>query len=175
MPHYWEYRVCDRRSGENRNRWVHATNMAQGSCHGIAGPIGKINRCASHASAYVQQDMDSGVNALLLRFFLKNTSIADLQTVQRIGVQCAPATNTASPLCLCLQKALKASAQGNAGLKGLQFIFCWQRGCMPGAFHGHGQCVTSGFCAAIGKLNRHDFAELLGEILRLCMKQGLKR
>ena len=74
-------------------------------------------RCASHASAYVQQDMDSGVNALLLRFFLKNTSIADLQTVQRIGVQCAPATNTASPLCLCLQKALKASAQGNAGLK----------------------------------------------------------
>ena len=90
-------------------------------------------------------------------------------------MQCSSTPDAATPLALRLQKALEASAQGNAGLKGLQFLFCWQRGCMPGAFHGHGQCVTCGFYAVIGKLNRHDFAELLGEILRLCMKQGLER
>ena len=90
-------------------------------------------------------------------------------------MQCSSAPDAATPLGLRLQKSLKASAQGNAGLKGLQLLLCWQGGCMSGAFHSHGQCVTSGFCAAIGKLNRHDFAELLGEILRLCMKQGLER
>ena len=73
-----------------------------------------------------------------------------------------PCPNTASPLRLRLQKALKASAQGDAGLKGLQLLLCWQRGCLSGAFYGHSQSVTGGFYAAIGKLNRHDFAELLG-------------
>ncbi|MDE8703645.1 hypothetical protein PZH32_11870, partial [Adlercreutzia equolifaciens] len=81
MPHDGEYRVCDRRSGESGNRWIYATDMAQRRCHCKAGPIGKINRCASHAAAYVQQDMDSRIEAQLHRPLLENTSIANLQTV----------------------------------------------------------------------------------------------
>ncbi|MPL71078.1 hypothetical protein SDC9_16846 [bioreactor metagenome] len=116
MPHNGEYRIGRRGSREGRYRWIHATDMAQRRCHGKAGSFGKVNRCASHAAAYVQHNMDSRIEAQLHRLILENTSIANLQTIKRIGVQCALAPNTASPLRLRLQKALKTSAQGNAGL-----------------------------------------------------------
>ena len=119
--------------------------MPQRGCRSKTGPIGKINRCASHAAAYVQQDMDSRIEAQLHRLLLENPNIANLQTVQRIGVQSPSAPDAATSLCLRLQKALKASTQGNAGLKGLQLLLCWQGGCMPGAFYRHGQRVTGGF------------------------------
>ena len=60
---------------------IYSTEVPQCGCHCKAGSSGEVNRCASHAAAYLQQDMNSGIKPLLFSLFWGKMSIANLQTV----------------------------------------------------------------------------------------------